>query len=135
MKTKLLTLLIFLLTFASCSKNEDQNALLYQTWEAKDFMSIESAAYPKNENTKVLLTFTKSGIYNLKLDINSCGGSFSTSGESVITMESPACTEACCDSKFSEKLAGMLHRVESFEIKGNSLSLHVPEWGFIQLEK
>lgn len=135
MKTKLLSLLILVLMFNSCNKNEDQNDTLYQTWEAKDFMSLESVAYPKNENSRILLTFNRSGSYNLKLDINSCGGKFSTSGKNRITMESPACTEACCDSKFSEKLAGMLYRVESFEIKGNSLSLFVPEWGFIQLEK
>lgn len=134
MKTSFLTILILTLTFVCCSKDEVTNSLLFQTWEAKEFMSIESVAYPKNANTKVLLTFNRSGSYNLKLDINSCGGNFATGKSNQIEMETAACTEACCDSKFAEKVAAMLSRVTSYEISGKTLKLNVPQWGYIELQ-
>lgn len=134
MKTSFLTILILTLSFVSCNKDEGTNSLLFQTWEAKEFMSIESAAYPKNENTRVLFTFNRSGSYHLKLDINSCGGNFATGKNNQIELESAACTEACCDSKFAEKVAAMLSRVTSYEISGKTLKMNVPQWGYIELE-
>jgi heat shock protein HslJ len=101
----------------------------------KDFISLESVAYPKNEDVKILLTFSKNGSYNLKLDINSCGGQFKTSGVNGISIGSTACTEACCDSPFSVKVASMLSKVTSYQIDKNSLRLEVPQWGFIELER
>lgn len=134
MKISILTSIFLLLTFISCNKDEGINSSLYQIWEAKEFMSLESAAYPKNENTRVLLTFNSSGTYHLKLDINSCGGNFETGKNNQIEMEPAACTEACCDSKFAEKVAAMLFRVTSYEISGKTLKLNVPQWGYIELE-
>ncbi len=123
-----------MLTLVSCNRDEDTNNILYSTWEVKNFMSIESVAYPKNENTKILLTFMQSGSYQLKLDINSCGGNFTVGKNNQLEMESPACTEACCDSKFSEKVASMLSKVTTCEINGQTLKLNVPQWGYIELE-
>ncbi len=133
MKTPFLTLLILSLTLISCNKDEGINSSLFQTWEAKEFMSVESAAYPKNANTRVLLTFDRSGSYHLKLDINNCGGNFETGNNNQIEIDPTACTEACCDSKFAEKVAAMLSRVTSYEISGKTLKLNVPQWGYIEL--
>lgn len=131
MKVSIVILLLIL--FFSCRK-DDNDSSLFQTWEAKEFMSIESVAYPKNENTKVLLTFNKSGSYSLKLDINSCGGNFSVGKNNQLEIGSTACTEACCDSKFAEKVAAMLSRVTSYEISGKAMKLNIPQWGYIELE-
>jgi len=97
-------------------------------------MSIESFVYPKNENNQILLTFNQDGSYQLKLDINNCGGSFTLGQNNQLEMDFPACTEACCDSQFSQKLTTMLPQVTSFEIEGNILKLHVPQWGWIKCE-
>ncbi|MDO9613747.1 MAG: hypothetical protein Q7J86_04390, partial [Bacteroidota bacterium] len=61
MKTALQILLIIsiFLTVNSCNKDKEANSILFSTWEAKSFMSLESVAYPKNENTTILLTFKK----------------------------------------------------------------------------
>jgi len=130
----ILSILFLQLAFISCKEDEDSINNLCQTWEAKNFMSIESVAYPKNENKPILLTFKKDGTYSLKLDINSCGGNFATGKNNLIELESPACTEACCDSKFSEKLASTISRVTSFDIEGKTLKLNVPKWGYIECE-
>jgi len=134
MKTSFLIVLILMLTQISCNKDEVANSMLYSTWEAKSFMSLESVAYPKNENKSILLTFKKDGTYSMKLDVNSCGGRFSLDKNNQIEIESPACTEACCDSKFSEKLTMMISKVTSYSISENTLKLTVPQWGYIECE-
>ena len=132
--TMKVSIVILLLTlFFSCRK-DDNDSSLYQTWEVKEFMSIESVAYLKNENTKFLQTFNKTGSYGLKLDINNCGVNYSTVKNNQLEIGSTACTEACCDSKFAEKVAAMLSRVTSYEISGKTLKLNVPQWGYIELE-
>jgi heat shock protein HslJ len=134
MKTSILTAIVLLFTLISCKNEELTNANLLATWEAKNFMSLESIAYPKNENNKILLTFDENGSYHLKLDINNCGGNFTSGENNMLEIESTACTEACCDSKFSEKLVMMISKVTSFNIEGNTLKLNVPQWGYIELE-
>lgn len=128
----LVVLSIFFLT-NSCKKDPVPEQF-YSTWEAKSFMSIESVAYPKNENKQILLTFKSNGTYQLKLDINSGKGNFTVSSSSQIEIKFPAITEACCDSKFSEKLVVMLPKVTSFSIERNTLKLNVPQWGDIECE-
>ena len=137
MKANFLRLFIFSVFLILISCHKDQGSVAgdnCQIWEAKSFMSIESVAYPKNENTPILLTFKKDGTYSLKLDVNSCGGNFTSGKNGKLEIESPACTEACCDSKFSEKLATTISKVTSFDIEGKTLKLNVPQWGYIELE-
>lgn len=134
MKIPILTAIFLLMILISCDKERKVNSILFATWEAKSFMSLESVAYPKNENKPILLTFNSDGTYSLKLDINSCGGNFTSGKSNQLEIESPACTEACCDSKFSEKLASTISRVTSFDLEGNTLKLNVPQWGYIELE-
>ena len=136
MKTalKILIIISIFLIANSCKKDEKVNSILLSTWEAKSFISLESVAYPKNENTPILLTFKKDGTYSLKLDRNSCGGTFSANKTNQIEIEFPACTEACCDSQFSNKLATMLPQVASYSIEGTILKLNVPRWGYIECE-
>jgi len=133
MKIFLLPFLILILSLHSCENEKENNSVLYSTWEAKDFVSIDSAAYPKKENTKVLLTFQSTGKYTLKLEVNNCAGNFATGNNNQIEIESGACTEACCDSKFAEKVASMISRVTSYKIERNTLKLNVPQWGYIEL--
>lgn len=107
---------------------------LCHTWEATTFISVESVAYPKKDNYSPQLTFKRDGTYNLKLDINSCGGTYRTGKGQLIELEIPTCTEACCDSQFSNKLASTLPKVTSYSIEDNTLQLNVPGWGYIELE-
>jgi hypothetical protein len=106
---------------------------LFHTWEAESFISVESSAYPKNEDKPILLTFKRDGTYNLKLDINSGGGTYNVSKDQMIDFGFPALTEACCDSQFSIKLAATLPKVTSYRMEGHYLYLNVPQWGDIKL--
>jgi len=131
----ILTSTAFLLIVMSCHKDQAIGVKeLYQTWAVKNFMSIESASYPKFENKPVLLTLHSDGSYNLKLDINNCSGSVDFQGKNHVEFEPAMCTEICCDSAFSEKLVAMLPRVTSWSMEGKNLKLHVPLWGYIECE-
>jgi heat shock protein HslJ len=135
MMAKIQILVAAFTILVACQKDQmvvDQT--ICQTWEAKTFISLESVAYPKNENAPILLTFKEDGTFSLRLDINSCGGTFKTRNGNQIEIEYPACTEACCDSPFSTKLASMLPKVTSYQLEDQSLQLNVPQWGFIQCE-
>ncbi|HET6558677.1 MAG TPA: META domain-containing protein [Prolixibacteraceae bacterium] len=108
---------------------------LFHTWEATEFMSLESVAYPRNEGSAVLLTFKRDGSYHLRLDVNSCMGSYETGDSASIHIESAGCTKMCCDSPFSVKLSEMLTKVTSYQIEDDTLQLHVPGWGYVELER
>jgi heat shock protein HslJ len=137
MKTALQIIAILSVFFLSNSCKNDHDSdpeQFYSTWEAKSFMSIESVAYPKNENKPILLTFKSDGSYELKLDINRGWGTFTLNVDNQIKFGVAAITEACCDSKFSEKLVMMISMVTTYSIEGNTLKLNVPQWGSIELE-
>jgi len=135
MKARFLILFSAFTLLISCQKDQDAAIdTMCHTWEAKTFISLESMTYPKNENKPILLTFKKDGTYSLKLDINSCGGTFKVRTGNQIEIEFPACTEACCDSPFSNKLAITLPKVASYTIEDHILELNVPQWGFIEFE-
>lgn len=108
---------------------------IYHTWEATGFMSLESVAYPKKDNYSPRLTFKRDGKYSLKLDMNSCMGTFEKGENNSISIQSAGCTKICCDSQFSEKLAGMLSKVTSYTIKGDLLQLHVEGWGYVECKR
>ena len=135
MKITSLVWAVYLIVFLiSCRQNEILNSTLLTTWEAKSFISVESVAYPKDETNKILLTFGKSSLCNLKLDINTCTSEYTLSQKNLIEIESPGCSKVCCDSQFSQKLVTMLSQVTSYTIDGKKLKLNVPKWGYILLE-
>ncbi len=127
-------ILLALLTvvLSSCRKIEGPGSDLFGTWEVNDFLSIESVAYPKDPNNKITLKITEDRQYQLRLDINTCQGEILSLSDKGIIFGLPACTEACCDSPFSQKLSSMLPGVSMYDIQDDTLRLYVPEWGFIE---
>ena len=119
----------------SCKKDDSTAVVtLYNTWEVKEFISILSVNYPKDPDNKLLLTFNEGETYQLKLDVNTCSGKFESNVENLIEIDFPACTEACCDSDFSNKFTALLPSVTSYSIKEKTLDLNVPNWGTIRLK-
>jgi len=125
--------LLFLLIF-SCKK--DNTAIaddICNSWEVVDFMSLESMHYTKNDNYKPVIEFQTDNKFILKLDANSCFGSFSLEGKDGIEIKAPGCTYICCDSDFSNKFVLMLPKVESYSIDEKKMKLNIPGWGWINL--
>ena len=123
------------LILISCHKDKGvATPEIYNTWEVKSFMSLESVSYTKDPNNKIMLFFDQKGTYSLVLDVNHCGGNVTVSDNNQIQISAPGCTEICCDSDFSQKLAAELSAVTSYSITGQTLQLVVPGWGYISCE-
>jgi heat shock protein HslJ len=123
------------LALLSCDKKEkDEMKSIYGKWEATDFISLESVAYPKKDGFNPILEFKNDGTYNLQLDFNKCSGDFTLLNNNGISFSSVGCTKMCCDSNFSLKFSQMLPQVKTYHIKRNKLKLEVPDWGCINLE-
>ena len=130
----ILSLILVFVNMESCKKDATpEDAKFYNTWEVKEFISILATDYPKDPNNKILITFNNTGTYQLKLDVNTCSGTFESNVANIIDVGFPACTEACCDSKFSNKFTDLLPSVTSYSIDGKVLLLNVPNWGTIKL--
>lgn len=124
-----LPLLFFL---AGCEKIDGPAKDIFQTWEAIEFVSVESVIYEKSDHSQILLTINPDNSYRLQLDVNSCGGELLSISELGILFSSPACTEACCDSDFALRLVSLLSSINMYKIEGDTLRLSVPNWGFIE---
>jgi len=130
-----LILLMFLVASCAEKRCDCPDSDLIGKWESVDFISLESVAYSKDDNYSPVIEFRADGSYGLRLDRNSCSGTYENSLEGVITISGAMCTEICCDSDFSEKFATMLPKVESYSISGDDLKLNVAEWGWINLKR
>lgn len=129
-------ILLLAILFA-CEKNECNcnNGNIIGIWEATDFFSLESHYYFKNDEFNPRIEFKKDGTLIISLDVNSCFSDFYLSVDLGIKISGVGCTEICCDSEFSEKFAGKLPQVTSYQIEDNILRLNAPDWGFIKLQK
>jgi heat shock protein HslJ len=138
MKKQLIVIIgfLFLTTFYSCKKDTDEvSAAIYNSWEVVDFMGIEMVVFPKKDNYNPVIEFKKDGSYLIKLDANSCSGTFKIFGGDSIEISTPGCTKMCCDSRYSQKIVSELSEVKTYSVDGNSVKLNVPGWGWIELER
>lgn len=133
--TRYLWLLLIPLINFSCKDELVQTQDIFHTWEAKEFISLESVSYPKIEENKILLNIESPNSYQLKLDYNQCNGQISQLSHSKIVFQSAGCTKICCDSKFSQKLVEMLPQVTSYHLDNHKLNLYIDGWGSILLQR
>ena len=132
---QLTVIFVLILHLLSCDKN-GKNGFGYFAgkWTITDFISLESASYPKNNGFNPIIEFKNDATFNLKLDVNNCFGDFIQTDGNAISFSAAGCTEICCDSKFSQKFCLMLPQVKTYQIEKNTLKLVVPGWGWINLE-
>ncbi len=129
-------ILIVWLTFflSACQDIQGPQKEIYNTWKVTGFTSVEERDYPQNEIGGTYLTILEDNNYILELDINMCSGSLISISERTILFDTPSCTEACCDSPFSQRFTDLLTSISMFKITGNTLRLSVHDWGFIECE-
>lgn len=127
----LFLLAVFALT-ATCKHIDGPASNVFQTWEVKNFVSVETVTYDKKDSSKILLSINSNNTFTVKLDVNACTGSLAVLNELNIIFNSPLCTEACCDSPFAERFAELLPYITMYKIDDNMLRLSIPQWGFIE---
>ncbi|WP_297096952.1 META domain-containing protein [uncultured Draconibacterium sp.] len=137
MKRAKLILVFFVasLLFSACDDDCNCDSKLVGQWEVDDFMSVESAVYPKDDNYNPLIEFNGDGSYNIALDVNICGGDYSLNSTDSISISGAGCTKICCDSEFSKKIATMLPQVSAYTVDGDELRLSVDGWGWMNLTR
>lgn len=132
-RAKLIFLLAGLL-FSACNDDKcDCNGQVVGRWEVDNFMSLESVAYPKDDNYSPLIEFKSDGSYDVELDVNICGGEYSLALNDSISISGVGCTKICCDSEFSKKFRTMLPLVSTYTVDEGELRLTVEGWGWINL--
>ena len=132
---QLTVIFFFILFLFSCDKNvKNEFEYIAGKWTITDFISLESASYPKNNGFNPTIEFKNDGTFNLKLDFNNCFGDYFPTDGNAISFSAVGCTKICCDSEFSKKLCLILPRVKTFQFERNMLKLIVPGWGWVILE-
>ena len=129
----LLTLLL-LESLVTCKQVDGPAHNIFQTWEVKEFVSIESKAYSQFTNSPIYLTIKNDGTYFIQLDVNQCRGNILNITDLSIVFDPPACSEACCDSPFAKHFEEMLPYISMYKVLDNILRLSVRDWGFIECE-
>lgn len=112
--------------FSVCTKEQKTYPLNDTEWEVwsitapdNDFILIAPTPYPVN--------FHKDNIFNIRLDVNSCGSTYRLEAENNIYIDPIYCTLVCCDSDFANTLIDILKDVNSYKITGEDLELFSPD--------
>jgi heat shock protein HslJ len=107
---------------ATCTKEKQPNPIVDTEWEvwsitAPDRIFILISPTPYHIN------FQKDNIYTMRLDVNSCGSTYTLENESNINIDPIYCTEICCDKAYADTLIRILKDVNSYKITGEDLEL------------
>jgi heat shock protein HslJ len=122
-KILLIILLIALLPIlAVCSKNKKTYSLIDTEWEVVSITSPNIHSFLKSP-TSYHVNFQKNNIFNISLDVNSCGSTYRIDGDNNISIDPLACTKVCCDKQFADTLINILKDVKSYKIAGENLEL------------
>lgn len=129
--------LSLLLSFSACKNRNirDNNknigssvGLINSSWY---FTKIVGPGKKLTELKAYKISFGTSN-YSLKLDLNTCNGSYSLKDNTIKFSEDLTCTKICCDDMHAENLKGLLNSSYSIEkigdeliIKNDNISLHL----------
>jgi len=127
----LLTLIVLFLSV--CSKEQNTYSIINTEWEVLSITSPDRILFLKSP-TPYHVNFHKDNIFNISLDVNSCGSSYRIEDENIIFIEPIYCTEVCCDKAFANTLLNVLKDVNSYKIISEDLTLFAPE-SIINLSK
>ncbi|PTX62869.1 META domain-containing protein [Kordia periserrulae] len=116
MKTIVLSILV--LTLVSCDASTKE--FVGSSWKVTELKVNGTTVSVTNA---VILTVTSESDFTLKLDANSCFGTYTITGESNIQLGEMACTEMCCDSEFSSAVVSALRKVSNIKQYKKSVQL------------
>ena len=110
------------LLLSSCHKEPEISSIEGTKWKVLS-ITAPDRKYILISPTPYLVSFNKDNIYNMRLDINSCGSTYNVKDENKISIEPIACTEICCDKAFADTLLNILIKVTGYNISRGSLEL------------
>jgi len=125
MKKNTLFFGIFVIIILSCHKDsmDYSNILSTNAWKINSYRIGNPVAYSFTTEDYIFNFNGEKKTYELNLDVNDCSGSFIISDKISIELESPGCSEICCDSDFAEELLRVIPIITNYQIRGNLLWL------------
>jgi heat shock protein HslJ len=126
MKTRLLILLIIVLTITACTAQgiEDPASSLIGTWKLTGYGSPDSPT-PAVADAEANLTFNLDGSVGGNSGCNGFGGSYTVEGDQVTFSDIVSTLMACDDPRMAQEDA--VHKVladtATYKIEGNTLTL------------
>ena len=107
---------------SSCHKETLTSSIEGTKWKVWS-ITAPDRKYILISPTPYQVNFNKDNIYNMRLDINSCGSTYKVEDENKISIEPIACTKICCDKAFADTLLNILKKVNIYNISQESLEL------------
>lgn len=114
--------LLAICILCSCDKQGSDVDIAPAKWEVIS-TKVAWHAFPDRPEKEYVLELTSEMSYKIVLDVNYCGGKFNKSDSGEIEFTHPACTEACCDSEYAERLMQILREVSRYDVLGGKLIL------------
>ena len=129
---KLYSLLILLLFSIACKKSSTADNNLFSRWKVEGFLQ-NGSSISENATSNIFLELKNNKTFILEREVNTCKGTFSIYKNEIIFNSSVICTEACCDSAFSNTLLGLLDSVKAYHFTGDQLNFSGPDNLIIRL--
>lgn len=121
-----------------CSK--EKKIIINNDWQVESIKIHSDSALRFPVNTYIL-SFEKrkysikKSTYSIKLDVNYCSGKVCFQNNNKIKFERAACTFACCDSDFAEKIILMLDDINKYKLSNETLILTGENGKIINLKR
>lgn len=116
-------LTLTVLVFAACQKTEEEELMsIIDTWKVVKYENNNGTTQAPNT---YLVTFTEEGTLEGELDVNSCGGYYTISPDSIDL--SFGCSEICCDNDFALQYATLMNEVVTYEFKRQKVFLYTTD--------
>lgn len=114
----------FVTALSTCSKEKEHqiSPLMETKWKVWS-ITAPDRRYILISPTPYQITFNEDNVYNMKLDVNSCGSTYKIENGNKITIDPIYCTEICCDKAFADTLLNILKKVDTFKMSGDTLEL------------
>lgn len=80
-------------------------------------IEVKNGAFNEAAAAFYILKFNNDGTFNLRLDVNNCGGEYTINLVTrSIDFKMTACTEACCDSEIALEAVEVLEKVQIYDV-------------------
>ena len=126
MRTRILIIAIMLsglgLIVQSCTKQDANIDLTSSIWTV-DKVIWSGQSTPVKADSLYLLEFANDTQYTFALDVNTCFGEYTNTGNGNVIIKRMGCTEMCCDSEFAIKLSLLLPKMTKYYGKEEKLYL------------
>jgi heat shock protein HslJ len=124
MRTSILVVTLWLLGIGlivqSCENKDTNIDLTSSIWKIEEVIWSGQSASEKADSLYIL-EFINDTQYTLGLDVNTCFGKYTMSGNGNIEIKPMGCTEMCCDSEFAANLSILLPKMTKYYEIGERL--------------